>query len=81
MGEVAKGRFEHRIEEKRTDEFGELYQAFDRMAQALQDRQAGAAVATPVHRPAIPMGVTIAVPAAAVASAGTSMQDSDRPKP
>ena len=47
MGEIAKGRFDHRIREQRKDEFGELYMAFDRMAQALQDRQAGAAVATP----------------------------------
>jgi HAMP domain-containing protein len=46
MDEIAKGRFEHRIEERRRDEFGELYQAFDRMAQALQDRQAGATAAT-----------------------------------
>ena len=46
MAEIAKGRFDHRIREKRTDEFGELYQAFDRMAQALQDRQAGAHVPT-----------------------------------
>jgi eukaryotic-like serine/threonine-protein kinase len=47
MGEIAKGRFDHRIREQRKDEFGELYAAFDRMAQALQDRQAGAAIATP----------------------------------
>ena len=47
MGEIAKGRFDHRIREHRKDEFGELYSAFDRMAQALQDRQAGANVATP----------------------------------
>ena len=47
MGEIAKGRFDHRIREQRKDEFGELYAAFDRMAQALQDRQAGANVPTP----------------------------------
>ena len=47
MREIAKGRFDHRIREKRSDEFGELYLAFDQMAQALQDRQAGANVATP----------------------------------
>ena len=47
MGEIAKGRFDHRIREQRKDEFGELYMAFDRMAQALQDRQAGANVPTP----------------------------------
>ena len=47
MDEIAKGRFDHRIREFRKDEFGALYAAFDRMAQALQDRQAGANVATP----------------------------------
>jgi serine/threonine-protein kinase len=47
MGEVAKGRFDHRIREQRKDEFGLLYAAFDQMAQALQDRQAGANIATP----------------------------------
>jgi len=58
MGEIAKGRFDHRIDEKRKDEFGELYLAFDRMAQALQDRQAGAALPTSVttapHTPVPP---------------------------
>jgi len=49
MGEIAKGRFDHRIREQRGDEFGELYLAFDRMAQALQDRQAGANVPTPTQ--------------------------------
>ena len=58
MGEIAKGRFDHRIEEQRKDEFGELYQAFDRMAQALQDRQAGAALPTPVRAAALPAGAT-----------------------
>ena len=81
MGEIAKGRFEHRIEEKRSDEFGELYQAFDHMAQALQDRQAGAAVATPVHTPAMRMSVSIAAPASASASAAASMRGSDPPNP
>jgi serine/threonine-protein kinase len=37
MGEIAKGRFEHRIAETRNDEFGMLFSAFDRMAQALHD--------------------------------------------
>ncbi len=64
MGEIAKGRFDHRIDEKRKDEFGELYQAFDHMAQALQDRQAGAAVAATVHTPAPPSTTTTTGPAA-----------------
>lgn len=44
MGEIAKGRFDHRIREQRRDEFGLLYAAFDRMAQALHDREVGAGV-------------------------------------
>jgi eukaryotic-like serine/threonine-protein kinase len=51
MREIAKGRFDHRIREHRRDEFGELYLAFDQMAQALQDRQADANVATPTRGP------------------------------
>ena len=39
MGEIAKGRFDHRIGEIRSDEFGRLYAAFDQMALALQDAQ------------------------------------------
>lgn len=38
MVEIGKGRFDHRINEQRKDEFGQLYAAFDSMAQALQDR-------------------------------------------
>src|SRR5262249_41801383 len=41
MGEIAKGRFDYRIGQTRKDEFGLLYAGFDRMAQALQDRQPG----------------------------------------
>ena len=40
MGEIAKGRFDHRIHEKRKDEFGQLFEVFDAMAEALQARQA-----------------------------------------
>ncbi|WP_140629078.1 protein kinase domain-containing protein [Methylibium rhizosphaerae] len=47
MGEIAKGRFDHRIREQRKDEFGLLYAAFDQMAQALQDRAAGAGSSSP----------------------------------
>ncbi len=38
MAELAKGRFDHRIHEQRRDEFGQLYAAFDAMADALQAR-------------------------------------------
>ncbi|HEX5355991.1 MAG TPA: protein kinase [Aquabacterium sp.] len=47
MAQIAKGRFDHRIHEHRKDEFGELYVAFDQMAQALQDRASGAGATTP----------------------------------
>lgn len=62
MAEIAKGRFDHRIREQRKDEFGELYMAFDRMAQALQDRQAGANLPTPtptLHPRAAPPADTV----------------------
>ena len=50
MAEIAKGRFDHRIHEQRKDEFGLLYAAFDQMAQALHDREAGAgATAMPLQ--------------------------------
>jgi serine/threonine-protein kinase len=39
MAEIAKGRFDHRINEQRKDEFGQLYAAFDAMAQALHERE------------------------------------------
>jgi serine/threonine-protein kinase len=72
MGEIAKGRFDHRIREQRKDEFGELYLAFDHMAQALQDRQDGANVPTPT--PTLPGGAEPFAAAAptAVASSGDS---------
>jgi eukaryotic-like serine/threonine-protein kinase len=40
MAEIAKGRFDHRINEQRKDEFGQLYADFDAMATALQEREA-----------------------------------------
>jgi eukaryotic-like serine/threonine-protein kinase len=58
MAEIGRGHFEHRIAEPRKDEFGLLYAAFDRMAQALQQaREAGTvtemATTTP-NRQAVP---------------------------
>lgn len=38
MAEVGKGRFDYRIGEQRSDEFGSLYIAFDDMVEALQAR-------------------------------------------
>ncbi|WP_280152278.1 protein kinase [Piscinibacter sp. XHJ-5] len=58
MGEIAKGRFDHRIAEQRNDEFGLLFSAFDRMAQALQDARSGAgpspATPAPLRDPSTP---------------------------
>jgi HAMP domain-containing protein/predicted Ser/Thr protein kinase len=42
MAELAKGRLDHRIHEDRRDEFGELFNAFDALADALQAREASA---------------------------------------
>jgi HAMP domain-containing protein len=47
MGELAQGRFGHRIQESRSDEFGELFGAFDAMAAALQKRDEDAARPAP----------------------------------
>ncbi len=56
MGEIAKGRFDHRIAETRNDEFGLLFAAFDGMAQALHEGRSGPAntsgMPTPVRSPA-----------------------------
>ena len=41
MAEIGKGRFDHRINEPRNDEFGQLFRAFDEMAQALQASKPG----------------------------------------
>jgi serine/threonine-protein kinase len=64
MAEIGRGHFEHRIAEPRKDEFGLLFAAFDRMAQALQDAR-GPAVATKVPTPP-PTTVSTAPEAATV---------------
>jgi eukaryotic-like serine/threonine-protein kinase len=38
LGELAKGRYDYRIADARTDEFGELYAAFDATAAAIEAR-------------------------------------------
>jgi len=73
MGEVAKGRFEHRIREQRKDEFGLLYAAFDQMAQALQDRQAGANIPTPTPPPPLRVEVPTAPLHRPVSGAATTL--------
>lgn len=52
MEQVARGRLGHRIGETRRDEFGLLFNAFDRMAHALQERTLPAATPAPAARPA-----------------------------
>ncbi len=54
MAEIAKGRFDHRIGEQRNDEFGQLFQAFDSMAQALQLRDPSGGVGAPTMPPTMP---------------------------
>jgi eukaryotic-like serine/threonine-protein kinase len=41
MEEIGQGRFDYRIDEKRDDEIGELYLAFDAMAARLREFQGG----------------------------------------
>ena len=62
MAEVGKGRFDHRINEQRNDEFGLLFKAFDHMAEALQRRAPEVVAAPPTWPP----------PADAVPGAATS---------
>jgi serine/threonine-protein kinase len=59
MAEIGKGRFDHRIGERRNDEFGLLFQAFDEMALALQRRVHG----TPGAPPTLPSNTMAARPA------------------
>ena len=78
MAEIGKGRFDHRIGEQRNDEFGQLFNDFDAMAQALQQRESLGAKApatlpppTPqpaALQPATPVPVTL-VPGSVVAAA------------
>lgn len=79
MGEIAKGRFDHRIREQRKDEFGLLYTAFDQMAQALQDRQAGAGTTPTIIQRAPPTTPPQRVAAAADGSQGAAPRSHDKP--
>jgi HAMP domain-containing protein len=72
MGEMEHGRFDHRIAEHRNDEFGLLFTAFDRMAQALQDARSGT---SNVAAPAMP--VATAVPAAPQGALPSAISASD----
>jgi serine/threonine-protein kinase len=64
MSEIGHGRFDYRIGEKRNDEFGLLYMAFDEMAQSLA-RRAGGAPADPITEFTSSVAVAGAAPAAA----------------
>ncbi len=84
LDEIGRGRVDFRIREQRKDEFGLLYAAFDRMAQALQDKQALAASAAKAEAPTTigrrsglkPTAATADAPEATPASA----DDADAPK-
>ena len=76
MAEIAKGRFDHRIREQRKDEFGLLYTAFDQMAQALNDREAGAG-ATPTS---IQHASTLTLPASRPVEAAAQRADDAPPQ-
>ncbi len=68
MAEIGKGRFDHRISERRNDEFGLLFQSFDEMAAALQRGSAGGgAGAGPGPAPSGPLDVRPETPATAKA--------------
>lgn len=69
MAEIGKGRFDHRIGEQRNDEFGQLFQAFDDMAVALQRREPGAPALAPTVSPAAPPAGPVA-PSPSANSAG-----------
>ncbi len=47
LEELANGRYDYRIADKRNDEFGELYQSFDATAEALQQRHEAKADISP----------------------------------
>ncbi len=53
LDEIARGHLDHRIADTRKDEFGLLFKAFDRMAQALQDARVGLSPATIAPPPTV----------------------------
>ena len=71
MDEISKGRVGYRIKETRNDEFGVLYQAFDRMAQALERRSKAPsedmktpALASEEMKAPVPQSIEASVPTA-----------------
>jgi serine/threonine-protein kinase len=73
MAEIGKGRYNHRINEQRKDEFGELFSAFDSMAQALQEREAGG------PRPALTLPPNTLLPGATLAAGQATPGSSGNP--
>jgi tRNA A-37 threonylcarbamoyl transferase component Bud32/HAMP domain-containing protein len=68
LDEIAAGRYDFRIAEERTDEFGELFKAYDRTAAALEARHDQGAAAS---RAAGEGTIVVAGPAAAGAKVAT----------
>ncbi len=81
MDEIARGRFDQRIGEQRNDEFGELYAAFDRMAQALQEGRAGTGTADALQAPAAVAAAPARTATAPSAGGPGGPPASDRPAP
>jgi len=80
MDEIGRGRFEHRIAEPRKDEFGLLYAAFDRMAQALQTAR-GDRAAAPATPTGLPRGSETTTPTAATMAPADPVADASSPEP
>jgi HAMP domain-containing protein len=80
MDEIGRGRFEHRIAEPRKDEFGLLYAAFDRMAQALQTAR-GDRAAAPATPAGVPRGPETTTPTAATMAPAAPVADASSPEP
>jgi serine/threonine-protein kinase len=51
LAELSKGHYDYRIADKRADEFGELYAAFDETAAALEQRHEAAETPAPPVAP------------------------------
>lgn len=79
LDEIGRGRVDFRIREQRKDEFGLLYAAVDRMAQALQDKQALAASAAKAEAPTTIGRRSGAAALAALAAAKGKEGESDLP--
>jgi HAMP domain-containing protein len=75
MAEIGKGRFDHRINEQRNDEFGLLFTAFDNMAKDLQGRTPNVPAAPPTYPP---LTVATDLPTTSVQAAAASSGGGER---